>query len=247
MLRKDVPYNLNAMSHDAAMEMVRAVLDAGVRISKCYIDTVGREETYKARLDRVFAGCGIEFVVEKKADAKYKSCSAGSISKCFWSVVRIFCSCSGCLEESIMLIYAHFVSNKRFLLFLIVAKVTRDRMIEHWKFTEGSHYEGATDLDYGSGYPSDPKCKAWMARHIKYDKLFMYPDLVRFSWGPVKDACKDKGVRVGWEADEQDTGLGQQQGAMKAFMAGEGGSNKKPRLAYFESRKLKRVTKLVSN
>ena len=31
MLRK-APYNLNAMSHDAAMEMIWAVLDAGVKI-----------------------------------------------------------------------------------------------------------------------------------------------------------------------------------------------------------------------
>lgn len=144
-------------------------------------------------------------------------------------------------------------SNLSPCLFIVtaVAKVTRDRMIENWKFTEGEHYgDGGEkpDLDYGSGYPSDPKCKAWMARHLKFDKLFMYPDLVRFSWGPVKDACKEKGVSVGWEADEEDTGLGQQQGAMKAFMAGEDqGAAKKPRLAYFESRKLKRVSKLVSN
>jgi ribonuclease H2 subunit A len=81
MLRKE-PYNLNAMSHDAAMEMVRCVMDAGVKIKKCYIDTVGREETYKARLDIVFAGSGIEFIVEKKADAKYVQCSAASVSKC---------------------------------------------------------------------------------------------------------------------------------------------------------------------
>ena len=80
MLRKE-PYNLNAMSHDAAMQMVQCVLDAGVKIKKCYIDTVGREEVYKARLDRVFAGSGVEFVVEKKADAKYKTCSAASVSK----------------------------------------------------------------------------------------------------------------------------------------------------------------------
>lgn len=31
MLRK-VPYNLNAMSHDAAMEMIWAVIGAGVKI-----------------------------------------------------------------------------------------------------------------------------------------------------------------------------------------------------------------------
>ena len=40
MLRKD-PYNLNAMSHDSAMQMIRAVLDAGVKIDTCYVDTVG--------------------------------------------------------------------------------------------------------------------------------------------------------------------------------------------------------------
>ena len=36
MLRK-VPYNLNAMSHDAAMEMIWAVLSAGVKIDTWYV------------------------------------------------------------------------------------------------------------------------------------------------------------------------------------------------------------------
>lgn len=36
MLRK-VPYNLNAMSHDAAMEMIWAVVDAGVKIDTWYV------------------------------------------------------------------------------------------------------------------------------------------------------------------------------------------------------------------
>lgn len=118
-----------------------------------------------------------------------------------------------------------------------MAKVTRDRIVENWKFTE-PHFE--TDLDYGSGYPSDPKCKAWLARHMD-DKVFCYPDLVRFSWGPVKDACKDNGITVEWEADEED----EQQGAMLAFVSGEQ-LTKKPRLAYFEHHKLKRITKLPS-
>lgn len=82
MLRK-VNYNLNAMSHDAAMQMVRAVLKMGVKIKRVYIDTVGRESAYKAKLDRAFAGSDIEFVVEKKADAKYVQCSAASVCKCF--------------------------------------------------------------------------------------------------------------------------------------------------------------------
>ncbi len=39
MLRK-VPYNLNAMSHDAAMEMIWAVLNAGVKIDTWYVHVV---------------------------------------------------------------------------------------------------------------------------------------------------------------------------------------------------------------
>ena len=36
MLRK-TPYNLNAMSHDAAIQMIWAVLDAGVKIDTWYV------------------------------------------------------------------------------------------------------------------------------------------------------------------------------------------------------------------
>jgi len=79
MLRKE-PYNLNQMSHDAAIGMVRQLLQAGVQIETCYIDTVGNPESYKRRLDQEFPG--IEFVVESKADAKYASCSAGSVGTC---------------------------------------------------------------------------------------------------------------------------------------------------------------------
>ena len=39
MLRK-VPYNLNAMSHDAAIEMIWAVLDAGVKIDTWYVPSI---------------------------------------------------------------------------------------------------------------------------------------------------------------------------------------------------------------
>ena len=78
MLRRE-PYNLNAMSHDAAMQMIQAVIDAGVKIDTCYVDTVGTASSYQAQLERVFSGKGIRFVVEKKADAKYAQCSAASV------------------------------------------------------------------------------------------------------------------------------------------------------------------------
>ncbi len=74
MLRAQ-PYNLNAMSHDAAIQMIHAVLDAGVKINTCYVDTVGIPDSYRRKLDQEFLGRNINFVVEKKADAKYAPCS----------------------------------------------------------------------------------------------------------------------------------------------------------------------------
>ena len=76
MLRPE-PYNLNAMSHDAAISMIRAVLDAGVQVDTCYIDTVGIAEHYQRRLEREFPS--LNFFVESKADAKYAPCSAASV------------------------------------------------------------------------------------------------------------------------------------------------------------------------
>lgn len=205
MLRKE-PYNLNAMSHDAAMQMIQAVLDAGVKIHNCYVDTVGSPEAYQSRLNRVFAEHDINFVVEKKADSKYAECSAGSI----------------------------------------VAKVARDRMIDTWKFSE-LNYEAVGGMNFGSGYPSDPKCKAWLNQNLA-DKIFGFPDLVRFSWGPTKIALLEKGIAVEWEAD-QDNEIDhkkKQQAQMKAFLTGSGPAKRKSiRLDYFETRKIFRVTSLV--
>ena len=79
MLRFPDPYNLNAMSHDAAMELVQSVLDAGVAIDTCHVDTVGDPNKYRAKLERAFQGKGIRFVVEQKADATYQTCSAASV------------------------------------------------------------------------------------------------------------------------------------------------------------------------
>lgn len=50
-------------------------------VSRSYIDTVGNPEAYRNKLDRVFQSHCIEFIVEKKADAKYATCSAASVGK----------------------------------------------------------------------------------------------------------------------------------------------------------------------
>jgi ribonuclease H2 subunit A len=76
MLRPS-PYNLNQMSHDTTIGLIRKLLDSGVTIQTAYIDTVGNPSSYQRKLEQEFPG--VTFVVESKADAKYAPCSAGSV------------------------------------------------------------------------------------------------------------------------------------------------------------------------
>jgi len=221
MLR-GAPYNLNAMSHDAAIEMIWAVVDAGVKIDTCYIDTVGIADFYRSKLERVFEGKGITFVVEKKADAKYAPCSAASV----------------------------------------VAKESRDTIIANWKWTEAPNYEARHANEFGSGYPSDPKCKVWLDSNCNVDVPFGFPDFVRFSWGPAKNALKQHGEKTGlnirWEADEEEDESGGRQSCLDSFMVGKKVESKvrkpdnldelrrkKPRHGIFNELGLSKVTKFV--
>lgn len=77
MLRKGDKYNLNAMSHDAAIGLVRAVLDEGVNLRYLTVDTVGDPERYQAKLAALFPTLTVK--VEKKADALFPVVSAASI------------------------------------------------------------------------------------------------------------------------------------------------------------------------
>lgn len=225
MLRAE-PYNLNAMSHDSAMEMIHAVLDAGVRIDTAFIDTVGIPESYTRKLEREFNGNGhnIKFVVEKKADANYAPCSAASV----------------------------------------VAKVSRDSIVENWAWSEPGYEpkdkdgHGHVSPTYGSGYPSDPKCKQWMEKNL-VDGVFCYPDFVRFSWAPAKKAVKERGVKVLWKAEEEDENGEKEDAAqmkMNMFLQSvvtknknknkSGPSKKKRRrFEYFRQARLNAVTDLV--
>ncbi|KAK1735702.1 ribonuclease H2 subunit A [Skeletonema marinoi] len=235
MMRK-TPYNLNAMSHDCAMEMIWAVLHAGVTIDTCYVDTVGMPDAYRQKLERVFEGYNINFVVEKKADAKYAPCSAASV----------------------------------------VAKESRDAIVQNWKWSEMPNFIPQSGHEFGSGYPSDPKCVQWMKSNCNVDRPFGFPDFVRFSWGPTKkllgegpDAAaaagggdggsnNDRGKRpiIKWEADEDDESNndgGGKQSSMQSFVVTkkveDNGKKavvmqpkrKKPRLAIFNEMGVSKV------
>lgn len=77
MLRRPSPYNLNAMSHDAAIGLVREVIELGVNLRHLYVDTVGDPEHYQRKLEGIFPSLSI--TVAKKADSIYPVVSAASI------------------------------------------------------------------------------------------------------------------------------------------------------------------------
>jgi ribonuclease H2 subunit A len=113
-----------------------------------------------------------------------------------------------------------------------------------WKFTE--ELQDAS-RDFGSGYPSDPKCKAWFEK--LQDPLFGYNDFVRFSWAPIKkkfeESEEEAAVNVLFQADldDDEDDLKQQQQGMSSFLSG---SKKRKRARYFEQRALNVVTSLSS-
>lgn len=70
-------YSLNQVSMDAAIGLIRAAIEAGVKIEHIFVDTVGKPETYQEYLKNIFPSYKI--TVAKKADSTYPIVSAASI------------------------------------------------------------------------------------------------------------------------------------------------------------------------
>lgn len=76
--------NLNTLSHNAAIDLVLAVMDVDngrrFKVTEVFVDTVGDPNKYREKLERAFAGKGVERVtVTSKADSLFKVVSAASI------------------------------------------------------------------------------------------------------------------------------------------------------------------------
>ncbi|TCD69344.1 hypothetical protein EIP91_007900 [Steccherinum ochraceum] len=100
----------------------------------------------------------------------------------------------------------------------VAAKVTRDAWVEDWVFEEAgedtdTEKQKPWGAEYGSGYPSDPKTKAWIQSSL--DKTFGFPSFARFSWTTIKVELDKAGHSVEW-IDEGQKGL------IKAFASETG-------------------------
>lgn len=76
----------------------------------------------------------------------------------------------------------------------IVAKVTRDNIVENWEYVEKEeHFHKRT----GSGYPSDPYTKNWL--RDSYNEIFGFPSFARFSWKTISNIFKENKHECEWE------------------------------------------------
>ncbi|KAI8630862.1 ribonuclease H2 subunit A [Xylariaceae sp. FL1651] len=94
----------------------------------------------------------------------------------------------------------------------VCAKVTRDAALEvlyearaRSSGQEGAQEDGGEEvLSWGSGYPSDARCVAWLKRNMH--PVFGWGPECRFSWGTAKDMLEAKGgIKVEWPADDDES------------------------------------------
>ena len=71
----------------------------------------------------------------------------------------------------------------------VCAKVSRDAALD---VLYESYEEGATEVAWGSGYPSDARCTTWLRANM--DPVFGWGSECRFSWGTAKEMLENKGV-----------------------------------------------------
>ncbi|KAJ6244856.1 intein-containing ribonuclease h2 subunit a precursor [Anaeramoeba flamelloides] len=76
-LLKREKYNLNLLSHDCAIKLIKNVLSK-VNLTQVYVDTVGDPDKYEKKLKKLFPKIK-EIYVEKKADSLFPIVSSASI------------------------------------------------------------------------------------------------------------------------------------------------------------------------
>ncbi|KAK6735124.1 hypothetical protein RB195_018361 [Necator americanus] len=77
----------------------------------------------------------------------------------------------------------------------IAAKVTRDRHLKSWCFSEAC--VRIPSDGYGSGYPGDPNTKKFLVESV--DSVFGYSSLVRFSWKTAEVLVDKHCIKAEWD------------------------------------------------
>ncbi|KAI9142454.1 ribonuclease H-like domain-containing protein [Paraphysoderma sedebokerense] len=116
----------------------------------------------------------------------------------------------------------------------ICAKVTRDIVLKTWKFSETGIDENVS-TEFGSGYPSDPNTVNWLNSNM--DKIFGFPNVIRFSWATCRTLLEKEGVAVTWPEPEEDNG----KQITSYFTRSAENNSQETRDKYFESMNMKPV------
>ena len=72
-------FNLNQISHQTAIDLIKKVINLGFTVKRVILDTVGDPKKYKILIQQAI-GQGINVIVESKADDTYPIVSAASIA-----------------------------------------------------------------------------------------------------------------------------------------------------------------------
>lgn len=70
--------NLNKISHDTAINLIKKVMSLGFKVRRVILDTVGDPKKYKSIIENAIC-CDAKVIVESKADDTYPVVSAASI------------------------------------------------------------------------------------------------------------------------------------------------------------------------
>lgn len=81
----------------------------------------------------------------------------------------------------------------------ICAKVTRDTILENWKFREKNSEKFTRE--FGGGYPGNADTVKWLKDN--FDPVFGYPDIVRFSWKTCSTIINEK-IKINYCDEEEE-------------------------------------------
>ena len=199
------PTNLNALSHNSALGLVRSLVNSGINVKELYVDTVGPPLPYQEKFEKNFPSTST--TVTPKADDLFPIVSAASIC----------------------------------------AKVCRDWICKNWIF----EIPQADDVEYGCGYPSDPKTSTWLESESNRDALFGFPNFVRFSWSTAQKVLEKNCVEIEWADEEEPEKPSRKRPAnntaIDSFFCAKSETNQEPKRMrqYFANTHLSNVTHLA--